>query len=206
MTGKLVAIGGATLAAGVLVPIFFIVAVVAALSSMLGPFSGLLGLGGFGGSSIPVSSQGASVSSHPPTWVVALDEQVSSGTPPAVACSVPTGILLAQQEVESGYNPTAVSSAGAIGLAQFEQGTWDEYSAPPPPGITAQNDIPTNPAAAAWVEARYLCSLGIARNPFDALVAYNCGNPSPTCITASSRYADRILELSALLPAQTGAQ
>lgn len=37
------------------------------------------------------------------------------------------GIALAQIQRESGFNPKAVGSSGERGLAQFMQGTWQQY-------------------------------------------------------------------------------
>ena len=131
----------------------------------------------------------------PPANIVAIDEEVTAGYPLLISCQVSASLLLAQQKIESGYDPTAVSSAGADGLAQFEPQTFSAYDMPVPPG-GASPPTPGNPTDAAWAEGRYLCSLGIDRNPTDALIAYNCGNISPQCIAASTGYAQTILALA----------
>jgi hypothetical protein len=131
----------------------------------------------------------------PPTLIVQIDESVAADYPPLLPCHVSASILLAQQQVESGYQATVTSSAGAQGLSQFEPGTFAEYDRPIPPG-GADPPSPDNPQDAAWAEARYLCSLGIDINPFNALVAYNCGNTSTACVAASSGYAQEILALA----------
>ena len=133
-----------------------------------------------------------------PGLIVTLDESVALGTPPLVACSVSASILLAQQYYESGYDPAAHSSAGALGLSQFLLGTFQEYDTPTPPG-GATPPTPLNPVDSAWAEARYLCSLGINTNPTNALIAYNCGNVSSACIAASTPYAQEILAMASTM-------
>lgn len=129
---------------------------------------------------------------HPPASIVALDLAVSTGGP----CRVSASLLLAQQYVESGYNASAVSPAGAEGLAQFEPGTFAGYDQPVPTG-GASPPTPFDPVDSAWAEARMLCSDGVVANPTSALITYNCGNPGPACISASSGYASEILGLAA---------
>lgn len=93
-------------------------------------------------------------------------------------------LLAAQIEVESGWNSTARSRVGALGLAQFMPGTWtawghdDDHN-----GRTS----PLDPGDAILAQARYMCALsGQVRSlvesgratgdPIDlALAAYNAG-------------------------------
>ncbi|MHB1763258.1 MAG: transglycosylase SLT domain-containing protein [Acidimicrobiales bacterium] len=144
---------------------------------------------------------------HPPATILALDIAVSQANPPLVPCHVSASILLAQQQVESGYNPAALSSAGAIGLAQFEPATFAEYDMPPPPGGATPPSM-LDPVDEAYAEARMLCSDGIETSPTAALVTYNCGSTSPACMAASSGYAAEILGLAARIatPATTPAR
>jgi hypothetical protein len=184
------------LAALVLVGFFgAVVGLTALVSSLFGSGSSALSLG-------PPTNLGVV---SPPGAIVALDEQVAAASPPLVACQVPAAILLAQQYVESGYNPSATSPAGAEGLAQFEPGTWPAYALPVPPGGTTP-PTPWNPTDAAWAEARFLCSHGFASTPTGALVAYNCGSTSFACRAVSGRYASEILGLAQRIapPAPTG--
>jgi cell wall-associated NlpC family hydrolase len=64
--------------------------------------------------------------------------------------------IAAQIDAESNWNPTAVSSAGAAGIAQFMPGTWPHW---------AHNDdgtgnvSPFNPADAIMAQGRYMCAL-----------------------------------------------
>lgn len=131
----------------------------------------------------------------PPASIVTLDKQVAAASHALVPCTVSASLLLAQQWVESGYQPTATSSAGAQGLAQFLPKTFAKYANPVPPG-GATPPTPFDPTDAAYAEARYLCSLGVVHNPVDALIAYNCGNTSATCVAASSGYAAEVLQLA----------
>ena len=132
---------------------------------------------------------------NPPAKIVLLDETVASAKPPLVSCQVPASLLLAQQYIESGYNPLAVSPAGAVGLSQFLPSTFTEYDLPVPPG-GANPPSTLDATDSAYAEARYLCSLGIDQNPVNALIAYNCGNISPGCVAASSGYASEIINLA----------
>ena len=60
-----------------------------------------------------------------PSAYVGLIEQA------ATTCSTLSAPLLAAQFYqESGFNPKAVSSTGAMGIAQFEPGTWSTWASP----------------------------------------------------------------------------
>ena len=131
----------------------------------------------------------------PPAAIVALDESVAAASRPLVACHVPAAILLAQQSVESGYDPSATSPAGAEGLAQFEPTTWPSYARPVPPGGMTP-PTPWDPTDAAYGEARFLCANGFTSTPAGSLVAYNCGSASAVCRAVSGRYASEILQLA----------
>lgn len=180
---------GITLAAAIILPSAILIGAVMLVSMLAG--------GSFGVGSVtnpigpPVNIGGINA----PGPIVTLDEAVALGTPPLVSCSVSASILLAQQYYESGYNPSAVSPAGAIGLSQFEPGTFTAYDQPVPPE-GAKPPTPLNPVDSAWAEARYLCSLGISSNATNALIAYNCGNVSSACIAASTPYAQEISALA----------
>ena len=108
-----------------------------------------------------------------PSEYVALIEaggsQCAALTPP---------LLAAQIYQESGFNPKAVSPTGAEGIAQFEPGTWPNWSSPAD-GDGLQN--PFNPADAIPAMARYDCALAkdVAKIPgsvqTNMLAAYNAG-------------------------------
>ncbi|ONH33431.1 MULTISPECIES: bifunctional lytic transglycosylase/C40 family peptidase [Protofrankia] len=93
-------------------------------------------------------------------------------------------LLAAQLAQESGFNPRAVSAAGAQGIAQFMPGTWPTWA------IDADGNgvaSPFDPADAITAQGRFLCALladttaGIADGTLTgdpvslALAAYNCG-------------------------------
>lgn len=113
----------------------------------------------------------------------------------AQRCPMPWTILAAVGQEESDQGRDAgVSSAGAIGPMQFEPATWARW------GVDGDGDgkkDPRNPADAIPAAADYLCALGVAKNPHNALVAYNCGNSGPACQTASAGYAATVLAIAA---------
>jgi len=184
-----VAVGGAALAV-VMIPLAALVAVGVLVTSVLSPLGFLVGGGvSFG----PPVNLGAI---RPPAEIVKIDEAVAAAPASLVSCHVPAVLLLAQQDEESGFHPELTpNSAGAVGVAQFLAGTFREYANPVPPGGVTP---PTrrDPVDEIFAEARYLCSLGVDRDPFDAFVAYNCGNTTPACLSVSSGYANNILSLA----------
>lgn len=90
-------------------------------------------------------------------------------------------LLAAQLDAESGWNPRAISPAGAQGLAQFLPGTWQGE------GVDGDRDgirDPFSPADAIASQASFMCKLlaavtGDARLTGDridlALAGYNAG-------------------------------
>lgn len=108
-----------------------------------------------------------------PSAYVALVETAGATCP---QLSAP--LLAAQIYQESGFNPKAVSPTGAQGIAQFEPGTWPNWSSPKD-GDGLQN--PFNPADAIPAMARYDCALAkdVAKIPGNVqdnmLAAYNAG-------------------------------
>jgi hypothetical protein len=96
---------------------------------------------------------------------------------------IPCAVVRAQINDESGGSPDAVSSTGALGVAQFEPGTWAGE------GCTGS---PTNVNDAMKCYAKYMYSLvkSYKGNIRDALAAYNAG---PANIAAGYPYADSIL-------------
>ncbi len=100
----------------------------------------------------------------------------------ALTCpGITAPLLAAQLEAESGWNPNAVSPAGAQGLAQFIPDTWLGE------GIDGDGDgvrDPFNPADAIASQASFMCKLlaavttdrRLAGDPIDlALAGYNAG-------------------------------
>jgi hypothetical protein len=110
----------------------------------------------------------------------------------AARWNVPTGLLAAQLEAESGFNPHAVSPAGALGLAQFM------------PATAAANGLrdPFDAAAAIDAEAHLMANLlsRFGSIPL-ALAAYNAGEGAVAacdCVPSfpeTQAYVARILGL-----------
>jgi cell wall-associated NlpC family hydrolase len=113
----------------------------------------------------------------------------------AARCPLPWPLLAAVGQVESGSGrDTATSPTGAVGPMQFEPASWARWGVD---GDHDQRKDPRDPADAIPAAADYLCALGAARDPHDALVAYNCGNPAPRCQAAAAGYAATVLALAA---------
>lgn len=117
-----------------------------------------------------------------PQQYVPLLQQMSQGT------GIPYNVEAAQADAESGFNPIARSSAGALGWLQFLPSTYDPMAnmAGVPPGSEF------NPADEAKVYVVYMNELlkqegGDLRK---ALAAYNAG---PGNLQAGYGYADSIL-------------
>ncbi len=117
--------------------------------------------------------------------------------------SLPVAVLAAQLRVESGFDPGAVSVAGAQGIAQFMPATWNGAWNP------WRAAGPFAPDAAIAAQARLL-SLHLLRFQGDldrALAAYNAGpgrvgGPPATWPAETRRYVPAIRALAA---AATGA-
>lgn len=111
-----------------------------------------------------------------------LVRQMSSDT------GIPYDVVAAQAQAESNFNPTARSSAGALGWLQFLPSTYDTYAARA--GVGPNSEF--NPADEAKVYSLFMQDLlkqehGNLRN---TLAAYNAG---PGNIKAGLGYADSIL-------------
>jgi len=103
---------------------------------------------------------------------------------------VPPELLAAQEQVESGFSPSAVSPAGAIGIAQFLPSTAAEL------GVN-----PWDPRSSIFGQARYLRQLHDQfGNWTQALEAYNVG-PAGN-LSAAAGYAAEIENLAQGLAAQ----
>jgi peptidoglycan DL-endopeptidase CwlO len=118
-----------------------------------------------------------SVGEPVPDWVpVALRADLLAASR---ADDLPVTLLAAQIEVESGFDPSSVSAAGARGLAQFMPGTWAGSWNP----WRAQS--PLDPAAAIHAQARYLRRL-VDRANGDlgrALAVYHDGSAASASAT-----------------------
>jgi Transglycosylase SLT domain len=100
----------------------------------------------------------------------------------ASALGIPASVVAAQINDESGFDPTAVSSAGAEGIAQFEPGTFAEYGSGSPDNVSD--------AFAAYTAYMGALLKQFGGNISEALAAYNAG---PDNLAAGAGYASTIL-------------
>lgn len=118
------------------------------------------------------------------TWQGLSDQvpEAFAGTIQLAAAScpgLPAAVLAAQLEAESGFDPNAVSSVGALGIAQFMPGTWATW------GRDANGDgiaSPFDPLDAIAAQGALMCHLLSTAtktgwgDPIDlALAGYNAG-------------------------------
>ncbi len=120
----------------------------------------------------PREGAGLSPEAVPAAYVRAIEAATAS------CDGVSAPVLAAQLKQESGWRTDAVSSAGAVGLAQFLPATWATY------GVDADGDGRADPRSALdaiWSAARFNCALKsqVGRVPGDlvalTLAAYNAG-------------------------------
>ena len=121
-------------------------------------------------------------------------------------------VIAAQIEAESGWNPNAVSSVGAAGIAQFMPSTW--ASSGKDGDSDGKADI-NNPHDQIWSEGNYMCGLASQVESLKAagrisgdglqltIAAYNAGLGNVTKyggippFTETRNYVTRILALIA---------
>lgn len=85
--------------------------------------------------------------------------------------NLPVGLLKAVARTESGGDPNARSSAGAVGLMQFIPSTGRAYGLYP-----GGRDVRTNPVLSIQAAGKYLSDLyGSFGNLPEAIAAYNAG-------------------------------
>lgn len=128
---------------------------------------------------------------------------------------ISSALLAAQGQSESGFNPSALSPDGAMGIAQFMPGTWPGYAAD---DDGTGNVNAWNPADAIMAQGRYMCHIAAAVDGWITagsvsdvpdrrelyLAAYNAGEGavlssggfptgSPRYETETRPYAERII-------------
>lgn len=109
----------------------------------------------------------------------------------STAFGVPLNILLWQGQQESNFDPSAVSSAGAIGIAQFMPGTAQQFGIDP---YSASQSINA--------QAKYMSQLYAEFGSWTAaLAAYNWGPGNLS--NAISQYGPSWADWSPYAPGQT---
>ncbi|MBA0053662.1 glycoside hydrolase [Streptomyces sp. AJS327] len=131
-------------------------------------------LGGVGAGAAETDQKGAGglvdTGTPVPGWIHPLVEKAAENACPQVTAS----LLAAQLYAESGFDPKAVSSAGARGIAQFMPDTWRSLDPKGERNIMAPRDV-------IPIQAKYDCQ--VARQVKDVpgdlvenmLAAYNAG-------------------------------
>jgi hypothetical protein len=114
------------------------------------------------------SSQGSAASKRPPPMQIPRSQLVAVAQQDAVAAGIDPTYFVRQINLESGFNPNAVSPGGAEGVAQFEPSTAAGLGINPFDPIQALQ-------AAAQMMARYYHQYG---DYAKALAAYNAGPAS----------------------------
>lgn len=104
---------------------------------------------------------------------------------------IPQSVIAEQINLESGWDPKAVSPVGAQGLTQFMPGTFKEYG---PKGGDPFNPSDSLKAYVAYM--KYLLKLEKS-SVQDALAAYNAG---PGNKGAGRTYASMILKRAGVVP------
>ncbi len=156
---------------------------------------------GFTAGPAPCSEAGNSVGGGPSQGAVPSSAPLPSFVPPrfrdtlteaGTKWNVSAALLAAQLDAESGFNPFAVSPAGAEGIAQFMPGTASSY------GLSDPFDPVEAIDAQAHLMSDLLHQFG---SPELALAAYNAG-PAPveacSCVPAipeTTAYVARIMAL-----------
>lgn len=108
---------------------------------------------------------------------------------------IPVTVVAAQIELESSYNTEARSPTGALGIAQFEPGTWSGE------GCSGSPDNP-NDAFKCYAKLMYKLVRQYHGSIRDALAAYNAG---PGDLSAGYGYADQILSNASVSDTATAA-
>jgi soluble lytic murein transglycosylase-like protein len=147
-------------------------------------------------SGLPASTAAAGAGGLPGDVPAALRPHVLAA---AAREGVPAGLLAAQLRAESGFDPRAVSRAGAQGVAQFMPATWAGSWNP------WRSASPFEPAAAIAAQGRYMRRLLVAAggDVARALAFYNAGQggaagPPSTWPAETRAYVAAILRAAGL--------
>ena len=114
----------------------------------------------------------------------------------AARWNVSPGLLAAQLMAESGFNPRAVSPAGALGIAQFMPSTARSY------GLRD----PFDPVAAIDAQAHLMSDLLRQFHSVPlALAAYNAGSGAVAACQCASPYSETAAYVARILALAGGA-
>ncbi|MDD5280161.1 lytic transglycosylase domain-containing protein [Acidithiobacillus sp.] len=127
---------------------------------------------------------------------------IQDATYASAQTGVPKALLMAVAWQESGFNPQAVSPAGAQGLMQFIPSTWARYG----------QGSPFNPRNAMLAGARYLRHLALEFHSWPlALAGYNAGGQAVVeagdhipDFTQTQHYVPAVLGRYRVLASQSG--
>lgn len=108
--------------------------------------------------------------------------EAASGT------KLPIGVVTAQANEESGFNPSAVSPTGAEGFWQFEPGTYDSVASAA--GVQPGTEFNVADETKAYIVLMNQLLQQEGGSVFKALEAYNAG---PGNLPAGAGYANTIL-------------
>jgi soluble lytic murein transglycosylase-like protein len=135
--------------------------------------------------------QAATSAVQAPNLDLPTSEYVAIARQDAINAGIPQQYFVNQIEVESGFDPNAVSPAGAVGIAQFEPST-----------AAALGFNPYDPIAALQGAANYMASLSntYGGDYTKALAAYNAGGG-----TVDQAVAEGGADWMDYLPAETQA-
>lgn len=113
----------------------------------------------------------------------------------AAGTGLPATVVAAQVNQESGFNPSAVSSAGALGMYQFEPSTYNSVAQQANVPINSETNVADETQAYIVYMNQLLQQEG--GNVFQALEAYNAG---PGNLSAGSQYATAIMQSAGVSP------
>jgi LysM repeat protein len=127
------------------------------------------------------SSSSSSAQASSPSSVTGYIQDAAQGT------GLPVSVVAAQVQVESSYNPGAVSPAGAEGPYQFMPSTWASL------GYPAGQEFDWGTSTHAYVNFMRMLLAWSGGNVRQALAAYNAGQAN---WQVGLGYADQILSMA----------
>ncbi len=127
------------------------------------------------------SSSSTPAQASAPSSVSGYIQQAAQGT------GLPVSVVAAQVEVESNYDPGAISPAGAEGPYQFMPSTWATL------GFPAGQEFDWGPSTQAYITFMRMLLAWSGGNVQQALAAYNAGQAN---WQVGLGYADQILSMA----------